>query len=632
MRLCQVVRPVFLVVLGLAMGGCAPPFPKPMIGLDLARFDPGKALVAYLGQTDASPAVCDLDAKPPYLTHFDQGVATSLVEGLVLGHVNPELWRRCTDTVLDGASPEEAAVLLDAVAGGYQAVIEDRDLETSLALQLRATTLQKAYVERPTGVDPHPSQLASIVDELRRKVESSRTGTVATRFARELLAIIDLEQGRYGGRPVDVGLLDDLARRRDEALLRRFADRLPSKALRDEARRRVVKLAVAASSYPEVRASPSEVEARVMDGGVNRISLAAHAVSRASLVLPAGHAHPVLVRQDVSHQLATLVDDHGPRAAPSVLPEVSLRLALRVEVAGLTRPITLCQRPRMLDPSPCIAPEDVNIANPIGYIDRQGSFHLRERISTREAVGLAQAGEALALPLSVGGRPVTSAKWPLRFERPDDIIFSSPSGTGPDLKVAIDHTDPHRFSFVIRGDGSEQRAVVEAADLPSFRIVSRGAPGNDGSTGSRGFDGTLGLDGSSASCPSTDGGGGDRGGDGSDGGPGGDGEPGRDGGNLEVEVDCGANVCASRDLDLLRRIVVSEGGRGGSGGRGGDGGRGGRGGSGGSGTSCHDDSGTDHWLSAGSDGMNGSDGHDGQTGRDGAPGRSGPVRFSGRPH
>src|SRR4051812_14993447 len=107
MRLRNCLRAVGLVIPGLATAtGCAPTYSIPMTGQALAGYDSGKALVTYLQQTNATPAVCDLRATPPFVTHFDESVSTLLVQGLVQGRIDPVIWRRCTDAVLDGAGGE----------------------------------------------------------------------------------------------------------------------------------------------------------------------------------------------------------------------------------------------------------------------------------------------------------------------------------------------------------------------------------------------------------------------------------------------------------------------------------------------------------------------------------------------
>jgi hypothetical protein len=617
---------LFVVGVAVAGSGCAGSLPSPMMGHDLARLDSGEALLAYLGEPGASPAVCDPRARGPHLGHFDDGVASELVAGLADGEIDPDLWRRCADAALDGAPPEQAAALLDAVARGYRKLVEDADLEKTPALQARAAAIQRLYIERPAGLDAHAATLYPVTDELRRKLDAGKLGPAATRLVWELLAVVHVERGLYGGRPVDLALLDDLSARHDEALLRRFADRLPDQALRDQARRRAVELAIAASPFPEVRDERAAVEARVLQQGSNRVSIAEHPPTGATLAAQSITAHTVLVRQE--RLLDTLVAEDGGRP-PSVLPELSLRGALWVQVPGVSRPITLCRPPRALDPAPCVAPEDVRIESPLVYLDRGGAFHFLERIRPQQATALARAGRTLALPIGVGGQRLPSLEWPLRFERPENLVLTGASGAGPDLDVKVERAEAARFAFTVVGNGAEYRAVLEGADLHAFRVVSRGAPGRSGSNGSNGMDGWPGTDGSSASCPSMSGTDGGRGGDGGNGGNGEDGGNGGDGGNIVVHVDCGATPCAPAELEALRRIVASEGGPGGAGGWGGSGGRGGRGGSGGAGTTCIDNgTGTSSSLSGGTSGSSGSDGANGFAGSSGAAGKPGQIRFS----
>src|SRR5262245_6122152 len=162
------MRGLALVLFGLAAAGCAAPFPRPMTASDLARLDSGDALVAYLHAPGASPAVCDLRASGPHLTHFDAGVATTLVDALADGRIEPDLWRACADRVLASAPPAGAAALFDATTRGYRDLFGNHDLETSPALQARLTALQKQYIERPTGLDADPRSVAPAFEELRQ--------------------------------------------------------------------------------------------------------------------------------------------------------------------------------------------------------------------------------------------------------------------------------------------------------------------------------------------------------------------------------------------------------------------------------------------------------------------------------
>jgi hypothetical protein len=616
----------WVIVVAVGLGGCAPPFPRPLTAADVAQLDSGAALITYLAQRDASPAVCDTRAAGPHVSRLDWNRSEAIVHGLVHGQIAPALWRRCVDAALVGGSPEDGAQLLGAIARGIRDIATDGDVERSPSLQAYLATLQAAYLERPNGRDGEPRMMTPIFDELRERFLAARFGPVAARAVGELLAVVDLEHGRYGGRPVDVATIDGIAARGDQALLRRFADRLPAPALRDEARRRLIRLAIAASPFEEVRADAAAVEARLMRDGVNRVSLAEHAAVRASLDVAKLPARGVLVRQDVLQQQATLLGDVAG-AEPSLLPPLSLTGALWVDVAGVSRPVTVCQAPRFTDPTPCVVADDVRIENSLLAAAHDGTFHFRDRASEAEVVALTGTLGAFPLSMEIGGQRLVTYSWPVRFERPADLVLAGARARGPNLTATVTRASPSLFKLTVASGPDVYRAIVERTDLAGFHVVSRGARGRDGFPGSDGSDGTSGMDGTSASCPSFSGGSGSsgsRGGDGSDGGNGGDGG---DGGDIQVDVDCGAGVCSVDDFTALRAVFRSEGGLGGRGGRGGRGGKGGRGGSGGRGTTCGNSHGSSRSLSGGSDGMSGSGGSDGHSGRDGARGRPGQVHI-----
>jgi hypothetical protein len=562
------------------------------------------------------------------VVRFDDDARAALVQGLIDGRIEPGLWRRCVDAAFAGASPEGAAMLLDAVGRGYRLVIRRGEIETSTPLRTRLATMQSLYLERPLGTNGHAVVVSPMFDELRGALQAHRLGPVATRFGEELLSVVDLERGIYQGRAVDVAMMDDLYARRDEATLRRFAQRLPRQELRDEARRRVIRLAIDASPFPEVRARRADVEKRVFDQGSNAISLGEQAPLRARLDSQKTPMREVIVRQDVTNQTASLLGVGGDPRNISVLPEVSLRGTLWVDIRDLSRPVTLCSPASAMDPSPCIEPSEVRIEQPLAYLDRNGAFRFVDHMAESDAVTLAGKGRVFAFPISVGGKRLLTSEWPLRFERPENLVFSEGrSGQGPDLHLTFVPIEAGRFSFTVTSEGLTFRAVLEGADLPAFRVISRGVAGGDGLVGTSGSDGGGGLDGSSASCPGSSGTDGSPGGDGTDGGPGGDGGAGSDGGNIDVEMLCGASACTQDLLSTVRQVVVSEGGAGGRAGRGGSGGRGGRGGAGGSGTTCTGADGMTTSLSSGQSGMNGRDGTSGMDGHDGPPGQRGQVRI-----
>src|SRR5580704_7081448 len=128
--------------LGLAAGGIActpaPTFPLPMTASELARYGTGHALVAYLGQPDASPAVCDPEAKGPHLGPLDEGGVSALVRALDAGLLPPDVFRRCAEHLLrTPAGPG----LLDRLGGVYRDAVKNPEIEKDPNLERRLEAL-----------------------------------------------------------------------------------------------------------------------------------------------------------------------------------------------------------------------------------------------------------------------------------------------------------------------------------------------------------------------------------------------------------------------------------------------------------------------------------------------------------
>jgi hypothetical protein len=596
----------------LIVTGCAATLPLPMTAGDAVSRQTPEALVAYLGQPDASPALCDPLAHGPHVAAFTDEIRSALVDGFVAGKIPTDVWRRCIETAAKDLPPRDSAFLLDEVMRAYRDMIENGDLTHDPALADRVTTVQRLYLDRRNGLAAHPKFIALIASELRDALSHHRLGPLARADAEEMLAELDVEHGTWQGRPVDVAQMDALAAAGNEMTLRRFAERLPSPQLRDEAKRRIVRIHIVLSAFDEVRAAAAAVEDAVVRTGHNRIALPAHPLDRAWFDERNATIRNVLVRQHVWPQTATLLGYAQQRPTLSVLPELSFRGTLWAELEGVSRPVTLCTPANALDPTPCIDVSDVQLDNSFAYLDRGCAFHFRDDISENEILAQA-ASNAFPLPVRIGGVPAVSLLWGLAFERPENIDITN----GPNLFVRIDHPAENRYVYTVSGPTGTYHAVVEAADLDRFHVASRGASGAGGSAGSSGSDGASG-----GQCQ--DGGPGGPGGNGGDGGPGGD------GGNIQLVIACGDGPC---DIDRLQRSVYSLGGAGGSGGPGGAGGRGGMGGSSRPESTHTDDKGNtvvdDPGCSAGSNGSDGSRGIDGASGSDGKAGRVA-IRFEHR--
>jgi hypothetical protein len=592
--------------------GCAAHFALPMTANEFVRYNTGPALVAYLGQPDASPSVCDVRSQGPHLTAFTPDVQEALMEGLVEGSIQPNLWSRCVKALLKGLPEDRGASLLDAQAQMYWKLLHGSQLEVDPAAGERVATLQRIYLDRSEGITGHPKVLGPIIDDLREAIEKNKLGPVATGFGQELLATVDVENGHWQGRDVSTGMMDDLAAAGNEMTLMRFSERLPSPELRKEASRRVVRIHISLSPFPEVRDAAAAVEERVLADGSNRIALGDHALVRAWFDPEKAPIRSVLVRESIWLRAATLLGYATDRPTLSVLPELSFRDALWAELASISRPVRLCGHKRSLDPTPCIDVADISLDNPFTYLDQACAFHFNDNVSISSIVPLAQQDDFI-LPVRIGGQPAISLHWGLVFERPENLAFggSSVGRDGPAVGVRIERPHPSRFVFTASAPAGTFLAIVQASDLGQFRVESVGAQGPAGASGFAGSSGSSG-----AECQD--------GGSGGNGSPGGDGGRGGNGGDVRAQIVCGKNDCQDTSA-RLQGVVLSLGGPGGPGGAGGAGGSGGSGGPGrfptfhtnADGATVMDDPG----CSPGSSGMSGSSGPDGFPGPSGWPGR-----------
>ncbi len=618
-----------LILASLAATGCAQHFALPMTAAQFASHNSGPALVAYLSQDDATPSVCDLQARGPHLTGINDEVAEALTDGIRLGRVEPKLWRRCLEVMMKTADPGEASHLMDSLARGYRKLMIEDDFEKSPSLQVRLQAMHQIYLERPPSVAAHSDVINPLFADLRKAIDKKRISPTAAKMGEDLLATVDLEKGTWRGKQVDLAMIEGLFAELDEKLLHRFADRLPDPALRDQARRRVIRMRIMASQYPEVIKNAEAVEEIVMKLGAYPISPATYPPVRGSVDTTKVPLRGVLVRQHLIEQTATLLGYAGDRPGVSVLPEVNLRGALQITLKGISKPVTLCAPPKEMDPSPCVVPTDVKIENPVAYLDKDGAFHFVEHVAQKDAINLAQKGDRFVLPVNVGGRRLTNIDWGLHYEKPEDLVFggAGPGTDGPNLGVTVDHRDPNRYIYTVTNGGHPFLAAVEAGDAIGFHVISKGERGPTGRSGHSGRHGMSGTPGTSASCPSTPATSGTPGTDGTPGGPGGPGGHGGNGGDIAVAAACGGRRCDDA-ADMLHQTVLSVAGPAGFGGAGGPGGVGGAGGSGGSGATCSDGNGGSYSLPAAPSGQRGRDGAAGLDGPPGTPGRAGRVTFA----
>ena len=608
----------------LTIAACAR-MPLPVTATQLAERSTGGTLSTYLSQRDASAAVCDLNARGPHIAALDADVRQGFMRGLHDGRIDPTLWRQCADRFVRSTDAESGALLLDDVARFYRETIFNALIESDQLAQQRLSALQAVLAGGPGTSRPHPRAAADLLTALRRALARNGLGPVAQRYANALIADVETLSGVRGGQPVDIVVLDELLRAKDESTLRRYATRLPDSVLRTEARRRVIRLHIEQSSFQVVRDSAAAIEETLMRLGMNPVAMTEHPPLRGTLdegLL----ARRVVVRQDLQRETATLVAMIDDENGISVLPEVPLKGALHLELEGVDGQVTLCDSPEALNPDPCVPPSAVTLDSSLAYLEPDGSIRFVDHLSAHDAVALATTGDRLVVPILMRGQRVTTLEWQLRFETPHDLVFAGGGlgGSGPDLHVQLEMLSHGRLSYAISRGSRQYVAIVERDHASDFHVITRGSEGERGRDGSAGSDGQSGMTGTSASCPSFAAGDGGRGGDGGAGENGGAGGSGGNGGN--VVVDIVARGAAADDLvALVRRAVLSRGGAGGPGGSGGNGGRGGAGGSAGAGTTCVDSDGKTTFLSGGQQGFSGTDGRSGFNGLPGSDGQGGRI-------
>ncbi|HET9990769.1 MAG TPA: hypothetical protein VFQ65_19700, partial [Kofleriaceae bacterium] len=397
------------------LSACGTKFELPMTADQAVQLASGPALVAYLGQPDANAEVCDLNgsttAHLQALTADERG---ALVDGFKDGKIARGVWKKCVKTLEAELPSEQRAALLDAMLHAYDDLLA-KDLETSPARVERLSTLHELYLDRGVGVDAHPAAAASLLADAKKRVAKHDLGPIGTRFANELIDTAELEQGSWHGRTVDGTLLDELAAAGNEVTLKRFTERLPVPQLRDDARRRIVRIHIALSPFPEVQQAGPALEQKIMAEGHNAVAIADHPITHAYFDEHHVVRRDVIVRQHVWQQTATLVGKDAKQKI-SVVPELPLRGALLVEVAGISRPITVCADAKQLDPSPCIAVKDVAVEGKLVKLDARATVHVVDNVWLSDLMPIADH-DTFQIPVDIAGTEVVSLAWYLRFER-----------------------------------------------------------------------------------------------------------------------------------------------------------------------------------------------------------------------
>ncbi len=606
----------------------------------------GAHLVVDLRRDPDNVDLCEPNAARSRVGILDREDLEDLMYGLRKQSVELTTWVRCVRPLLTGLPPERAADLLDLMGEEYRSLIRDGRLGENPVLKARFGELHLAFLERPNSAQPHATVMTALLDDLRQALKLKRIGEFAIPWAQELLSTQEeMEQGRWQGVAVTAATLEGFATGADETLLRRLARRLPDPALREQARRVLVRRHLQQSPFPELIGEEG-AELMLLQTGHYPVPLSRFPPVEVRVDRERFPMRSFRVHQQVSPYLATLTAYNKEAELPA-LPEVPLRGKIHIRLTGLARPVSFCGPPRAddidLDATPCVSAVEFTTGQQHVRINRDGVLLFTAEYTEAPAAALATACDALRAPLIVKGTPLLVLSWPLRFLAPpkSERTFVAngqgpPGSPGPDLEILADHGAAARLALHVEGVGLKEPyfMVMERDEASSFRVISRGVPGEKGTPGTAGAPGVAGPDGKAAVCPGGDGeADGFRGGEGD---PGGNGEPGGrggDGGRMRIRVRCGARPC-DEVIGMLTRILHSEGAPGGEGGEGGPGGPGGEGGEGGAGTECVVDEAKDGkvWevnksVSSGKSGHSGTAGRRGRPGPRGQSGTSWPPQF-----
>ncbi len=164
------------------------------------------------------------------------------------GTITPPGWGACIAALLKHLPAVEATDLLNTLAPIYKKLLTASTLETD-ATVARRMRFHRLYVDRKNTLNGDAKLVTPMIEDLREALTRKTFGPIATRFGDELVATADLERGIWRGKPVDLATMDALQKAGNEMTLNRFARRLPDASLRQEARRRVIRVHIAMSAF-----------------------------------------------------------------------------------------------------------------------------------------------------------------------------------------------------------------------------------------------------------------------------------------------------------------------------------------------------------------------------------------------
>jgi hypothetical protein len=163
-----------LAAAALACSACAATrFQLPMTSAQLAAHGSAAALVAYLGQPDASPGVCEAGSNGAGLANAPD-LGPAMIAALRGGRVAPPVWGECVEALLPRLDGAKAADLLARTVRAEAELLDDAGLEEDPQVQAQLAVLHRLYLERPPAVAPPERILDRAIAELAPKLPEPR--------------------------------------------------------------------------------------------------------------------------------------------------------------------------------------------------------------------------------------------------------------------------------------------------------------------------------------------------------------------------------------------------------------------------------------------------------------------------
>lgn len=513
---------------------------------------PITVLGEYLKRPSIDPRVCNQQRTSLQLVTISAKKAREWLSAFVGDRTPKKRWQWCTRELLASLPPPEAVLLLDAMIFTRHNLIKKSDFGLNDSMQEKVAILEQLYITRRGGLEPHKEVEDALMDDLRNAVNGFGMGFTARTMARLILYDYDLRRMIWHGSKLSIDIINRLARDKNEHELERIMGSVPDRAIRDEAKRRIIRLRMERSPYPELLNIAQTVEQRVFYHSTFPLSFDDYPVINAWFDTNFKAPRGVLVRQAPNDgppkiSLHLFESRDGQRHVES---KNTLTGALQIAVQGVSRPVTLCpsvNTPDTLDPTPCVSPKDVVVENPLAKLNSDGTLSLAERISEVQFRQILRSRDGLVIPISIGEKRLKPLSWRVYIESPENVVFTEERTglAGPRLWVFIDHRDPSRFLITVMSEGRTRRIVLDLAEAAGFQLISRGAVGMRGLPGERG-----------SACGESPG----RGGNGFKGG---------NGGKITVQVACNTDASCFHTIFLAQNMIRSLGGSGGEGGVGG---------------------------------------------------------------